>query len=86
MSTVSQMKKEPKFEKESDRVREEETLRILLEGKDLAFKQLDRYAPVDAEIIDNKTMKVVSLCEIKTMSLNMSNIERVRTLSERSLN
>ena len=30
------MKREPKFEKESDRVREEETLRILLEGKDLA--------------------------------------------------
>lgn len=72
-------KREPKFEKESDRVREEETLRILLEGKDLTFNQLGRFAPVDAEIINNKTLKVVSLCEIKTMSLNMSNIKRVRT-------
>tara|TARA_R110000772_G_scaffold223619_2_gene334197 strand:- start:1421 stop:1867 length:447 start_codon:yes stop_codon:yes gene_type:complete len=72
-------KREPKFEKESDRVREEETLRILLEGKDLTFNQLGRFAPVDAEIINNKTLKVVSLCEIKTMSLNMSDIKRVRT-------
>ena len=73
------MMREPKFEKESDRVREEETLRILLEGKDLTFNQLGRYAPVDAEIINNKTMDVVSLCEIKTMSLKMSDIKRVRT-------
>ena len=43
------------------------------------FNQLDKYAPVDAEIIDNKTMKVVSLCEVKTMSLNMKDIQRVRT-------
>jgi len=73
------MKREPQFEKSSDRVREEETLRILLEGKDLTFKQLDKYAPVDAEIFDNRTMNIVSLCEIKTMSLNMSDIKRVRT-------
>ena len=73
------MRKEPQYEKPSDRVREEDTLRILLEGKDLNFVQLDTYAPVDAEIIDNKTMKVVSLCEIKTMSLNMADIKRVRT-------
>lgn len=73
------MRLEPRFEKESDRIREEETLRILLEGKELAFRQLDRYAPVDAEIIDNNTLEVVSLCEIKTMSLNMSDIKRVRT-------
>ena len=70
---------EPRFESKEDREREAETLRILLEGKDLTFEQLDRYAPVDAEIIDNKTMKVVSLCEVKTMSLNMDNIKRVRT-------
>ncbi len=73
------MKKEPRFEKNSDRVREKETLRILLEGKDLTYKQLDKFAPVDAEIIDNKTMEIVSLCEIKTMSLNMCDIKRVRT-------
>lgn len=73
------MKKEPQYEKPSDRVREEDTLRILLDGKDLNFVQLGKYAPVDAEIVDNKTMKVVSLCEIKTMSLNMSDIKRVRT-------
>ena len=73
------MKREPQFEKSSDRVREEETLRILLEGKDLTFKQLDKYAPVDAEIFDNRTMNIVSLFEIKTMSLNMSDIKRVRT-------
>ena len=72
-------RREPKFEKESDRVREEETLRILLEGKDLTFNQLGKFAPVDAEIINNKTLEVVSLCEIKTMSLNMSDIKRVRT-------
>lgn len=72
-------RREPKFEKESDRVREEETLRILLEGKDLTFNQLGKFAPVDAEIINNKTLEVVSLCEVKTMSLNMSDIKRVRT-------
>ena len=73
------MRLEPRFESQKDRKREAQTLRILLEGKDLTFKQLDKYAPVDAEIIDNKTMKVVSLCEVKTMSLDMKNIERVRT-------
>jgi hypothetical protein len=73
------MRLEPRFESQEDREREFETLRILLEGKDLTFNQLDKYAPVDAEIIDNKTMKVVSLCEIKTMSLNMIDIQRVRT-------
>ena len=73
------MRLEPRFETNEDREREAETLRILLEGKDLTFEQLGKYAPVDAEIIDNKTMKVVSLCEIKTMSLKMENIERVRT-------
>jgi len=36
-------RREPKFEKESDRVREEETLRILLEGKDLTFNQLGKF-------------------------------------------
>jgi len=72
-------RREPKFEKESDRVREEETLRILLEGKDLTFNQLGKFAPVDAEIINNKTLEVVSLCEVKTMSLNMVDIKRVRT-------
>jgi len=71
--------REPKFEKESDRVREEETLRILLEGKDLTFNQLGKFAPVDAEIINNKTLEVVSLCEVKTMSLNMASIKRART-------
>ena len=73
------MRKEPRFESQEDRDREAETLRILLEGKDLTFEQLGKYAPVDAEIIDNKTMQVVSLCEVKTMSLNMIDIERVRT-------
>jgi len=73
------MRKEPRFESEEDRDREAETLRILLEGKDLNYNQLGRYAPVDAEILDNKTMKVVSLCEIKTMSLNMDDVQRVRT-------
>ena len=73
------MRLEPRFENKEDRQREAETLRILLEGKDLTFEQLDRYAPVDAEIIDNKTMKVVSLCEVKTMSLDMKDIKRVRT-------
>ena len=73
------MRLEPRFERQEDREREAETLRILLEGKDLTFEQLDRYAPVDAEIIDNKTMKVVSLCEIKTMSLNMADVQRART-------
>jgi hypothetical protein len=73
------MRREPRFESEEDREREAETIRILLEGKDLTFEQLGRYAPVDAEIIDNKTMKVVSLCEVKTMSLNMKDIQRVRT-------
>jgi len=73
------MKKEPQYEKSSDRVREEDTLKILLDGKDLNFIQLDRFAPVDAEVLDNKTMKVVSLCEVKTMSLNMADIKRVRT-------
>ena len=72
-------KREPKFEKESDRLREEETLRLLLEGKDLTFNQLGKFAPVDAEIVDNRTLEVVSLCEIKTMSLNMSEIFKVRT-------
>lgn len=72
-------RREPKFEKESDRVREEETLRILLEGKDLTFNQLGKFAPVDAEIINNKTLEVVSLCEVKTMSLNMASIKRART-------
>jgi len=73
------MRLEPRFESQEDREREAETLRILLEGKDLTFKQLGKYAPVDAEVIDNKTMEVVSLCEVKTMSLNMADIERVRT-------
>ena len=73
------MRKEPRFESEEDREREAETIRILLEGKDLTFEQLGRYAPVDAEIIDNKTMEVVSLCEVKTMSLNIKDIKRVRT-------
>ena len=73
------MRQEPRFESQDDRKREAETLRILLEGKDLTFEQLDRYAPVDAEIIDNKTMKIVSLCEVKTMSLEMKDIQRVRT-------
>tara|TARA_R110002110_G_scaffold369238_2_gene579272 strand:- start:935 stop:1378 length:444 start_codon:yes stop_codon:yes gene_type:complete len=73
------MRLEPRFENQEDREREAETLRILLEGKDLTFEQLDKYAPVDAEIINNKTMKVVSLCEVKTMSLNMIDIQRVRT-------
>ncbi len=73
------MKREPRFESEEDREREAETLRILLETKDLTYNQLGRYAPVDAEIIDNKTMKIVSLCEVKTMSLNMDNVQRVRT-------
>jgi hypothetical protein len=73
------MRLEPRFESQEDRDREAETLRILLEGKDLTFKQLGKYAPVDAEVIDNKTMEVVSLCEVKTMSLNMADIERVRT-------
>ena len=45
------MRLEPRFERQEDREREAETLRILLEGKDLTFEQLDRYAPVDAEII-----------------------------------
>ena len=39
---------EPRFESKEDREREAETLRILLEGKDLTFEQLDRYAPVEA--------------------------------------
>jgi hypothetical protein len=73
------MRLEPRFEKDSDRVREEETLRILLEGKDMTFRQLGKYAPVDAELLDNNTMEVISLCEVKTMSLNMSDIQRVRT-------
>ena len=73
------MRLEPRFERQEDREREAETLRILLEGKDLTFEKLDRYAPVDAEIIDNKTMEVVSLCEIKTMSLNMADVQRART-------
>ena len=60
-------------------MREEETLRILLEGKDLTFNQLGKFAPVDAEIINNKTLEVVSLCEVKTMSLNMASIKRART-------
>ena len=72
-------KREPQFEKSSDIAREEETLRILLEDKDLTFRQLDKYAPVDAEIFDNRTMDIVSLCEIKTMSFNMDDIKRVRT-------
>jgi hypothetical protein len=59
---MERMRLEPRFESQEDREREAETLRILLEGKDLTFEQLDKYAPVDAEIIDNKTMKVVSLC------------------------
>jgi len=62
------MRKEPRFEKSSDRVREKETLRILLEGKDLTYKQLDNFAPVDAEIIDNKTMEIVSHKEIRSPS------------------
>ena len=73
------VRKEPRFESQEDREREAETLRILLEGKDLTFDQLGKYAPVDAEIIDNKSMKVVSLCEVKTMSLSMEDIQRVRT-------
>ena len=72
-------RREPRFEKDKDREREAETLRILLDGKDLTFNQLGKYAPVDAEIIDNKTMEVVSLCEVKTMSLDMADIKRVRT-------
>lgn len=76
---MAKMRLEPRFENQEDREREAETLRILLEGKDLTFEQLGKYAPVDAEIIDNKTMKVVSLCEVKTMSLNMSDVKRART-------
>jgi hypothetical protein len=37
------MRLEPRFESKEDREREAETLRILLEGKDLTFEQLDRY-------------------------------------------
>ena len=73
------MRREPRFEKPEDRAREAETLLILLEGKDLTFNQLGKYAPVDAEILDNKTMNVVSLCEIKSMKFNISEVERVRT-------
>ena len=69
------MRREPRFEKPEDRDREAETLRILLEGKDLTFNQLGKYAPVDAEIIDNKTMNIVSLCEIKSMKFNISEVE-----------
>lgn len=76
---VEAMRKEPRFETSEDRTREEETLRILIEGKDLTFKQLDKYAPVDAEILNNRTMKVVSLCEVKSMKFNVSEVERVRT-------
>ena len=39
------MRREPRFESQEDRDREAETLRILLEGKDLTFEQLDKYAP-----------------------------------------
>jgi len=73
------MRQEPRFENESDREREKETLRILLEGRDLTFNQLDKYAPVDAEILDNKTLEVTGLCEVKTMTLNMSDVKRART-------
>tara|TARA_R100000655_G_scaffold59946_2_gene98387 strand:- start:1143 stop:1589 length:447 start_codon:yes stop_codon:yes gene_type:complete len=73
------VRREPRFEKNSDRTREEDTLRILLEGKDLTFRQLDKFAPVDAEILDNKTMQVVSLCEIKSYYKYLKDVVTVKT-------
>ena len=51
------MRREPRFEKNSDRKREKETLDILVKDKDLTFNMLEKFAPVDAEIIDIKTKK-----------------------------
>tara|TARA_R100001443_G_C3327432_1_gene171560 strand:- start:319 stop:765 length:447 start_codon:yes stop_codon:yes gene_type:complete len=73
------VRREPRFEKNSDRTREEDTLRILLEGKDLTFRQLDKFAPVDAEILDNKTMQVVSLCEVKSYYKYLKDVVTVKT-------
>ena len=60
------MRREPRFEKDSDRKREKETLEILVKDKELTFNMLEKFAPVDAEIIDIKTKKILSLCEIKS--------------------
>ncbi len=73
------MRREPRFEKNSDRKREKETLDILVKDKDLTFNMLEKFAPVDAEIIDIKTKKILSLCEIKSYYKYLKDVVTVKT-------
>lgn len=70
--------KEKKFEKESDRKREAETLRILLEGKPLIFNQDEELSTSDAEILNEKSLDVVAICEVKTMFKDIGDTDFVR--------
>tara|TARA_R110002012_G_scaffold242396_1_gene416779 strand:- start:610 stop:1053 length:444 start_codon:yes stop_codon:yes gene_type:complete len=68
---------EKRFEKQSDRDREKETLELFFENKDFTFIQCDELSKDDAKII-NKDLLIVGFCEVKTMFKNIEDTSYVR--------
>ena len=68
---------EKRFEKQSDREREKETLEIFFQDKEFTFIQSDELSKEDAKII-NDDLLIIGYCEVKTMFKNLEDTEYVR--------